>query len=118
MNAPADVNRVWSDTVYVYVGETDPGTPYSEYEDSIIALDRATGEVHWVYPTAERGSASFPITGSGDTIYMDDDDGLVALREADEQWEGSPDDDEQDDEEDDQEEDDTEDPDEDETADC
>ncbi|APX96201.1 PQQ-binding-like beta-propeller repeat protein [Natronorubrum daqingense] len=70
---------ITEETVYVYVMEGD-GYPDAEYSTELVALDRYDGTEQWVLSADD--SPVGPIRAlSDDTIYVDHDGELVALRE-------------------------------------
>ncbi|WP_252700962.1 PQQ-binding-like beta-propeller repeat protein [Natronosalvus vescus] len=80
------------DTVYAYLYQDGHNYGDRDYDEELVALDKYDGSEKW---TVERGDA--PVGAiraiSGETIYVDHDSELVALRE-------SPDEDDQQDEDD------------------
>ncbi|SDK04159.1 outer membrane protein assembly factor BamB family protein [Natronorubrum texcoconense] len=70
---------ITGDTVYAYVDEANH-PPNAEYSADLVALDRFDGTERWVRSADETPVG--PIRAiSGETIYVDHDGELVALRE-------------------------------------
>ncbi|MDG5758057.1 PQQ-binding-like beta-propeller repeat protein [Natronococcus sp. A-GB1] len=85
------------DTVYVYFRGTD--ATYGEYDGELVALDKDDGSERWAIQAGELPVGN--VLGiSDETLYVEHEDSLVALREEDDGDEETGEDDESDEDED------------------